>query len=61
MGSFQKQLLTINNVQEELSCSNNYVHELIKNKLLKSKRIGNHTRIIVSSLEKYISKYALSS
>jgi len=61
MSSFQKQLLTINNVQEELSCSKNYVHELIINKLLKSKRIGNHTRIIESSLEQYISKYALSS
>ena len=61
MSSFQKQLLTINNVQKELSCSKNYVHELLTNKLLKSKRIGNHTRIIESSLEKYISNYALSS
>ena len=61
MGSFEKKFLTIDNVQDELSCSRVYVLELVNNQELKSKQIGEHTRILESSLEKYIEKYALSS
>ena len=61
MGSFEKKFLTIDNVQDELSCSKVYVLELVNNQELKSKQIREHTRILESSLEKYIEKYALSS
>lgn len=61
MGSFENKFLTIDNVQSELSCSKVYVLELVNNQELKSKQIEEHTRILESSLEKYIEKYALSS
>ena len=43
-------LLTIARVQDELSCSRTFIYKLLKQGLLKSRKIGNARRILESSL-----------
>ena len=43
-------LLTIARVQDELSCSRTFIYKLLKQGLIKSRKIGNARRILESSL-----------
>ena len=48
--NLNNRLLTIAIVQDELSCSRTFIYKLLKQGLLKSRKIGNARRILESSL-----------